>query len=341
MKTRQSVLDEFKGQFDVGDFLRDVLGIWEFEENGDELIMRCPLPFDGHLHGDEKPSAALNRDSLLFNCFTEALGGDLLWLVQQVKGITFQEAAEEIAQFCQGREFNSSSFSEKLYSIFAPYELSTIEPVQYDERILNPWIQHSFYLEERGITSAIQQEMKTGAVTREEVGHQVIRCVVPHFFKGSLLGWTMRFVSTYPDTPQLQVPKYIHSVNFPKKNTLFNYDKIDPNKPVLVVESPLSVLYLMSNGERNCVATFGAAVTDGQISLLREFPEILVFPDGDKAGYGSTFSLLDRLKDFSHTQVVLPLLGKDPADIADVSNYIRYNIRDGTSLSLSRIFSGN
>ena len=50
--------------------LQDIIGVGELIENGDEYIHSCPLPFGMHKNGDSNPSASLNKDTLLFNCFT-------------------------------------------------------------------------------------------------------------------------------------------------------------------------------------------------------------------------------------------------------------------------------
>ena len=80
MSTKTSLKDIFVG-LDAEDVLRDLIGAHEIIGNDTELIHSCKLPFGMHKNGDQNPSASLNRDTLLFNCFTCG-GGSIIWLVQ-------------------------------------------------------------------------------------------------------------------------------------------------------------------------------------------------------------------------------------------------------------------
>lgn len=65
-----NLLNELFPGLDARVVLQDILGIREITNNGDELIHSCPLPFGMHRNGDLSPSASLNSETLLFNCFT-------------------------------------------------------------------------------------------------------------------------------------------------------------------------------------------------------------------------------------------------------------------------------
>jgi hypothetical protein len=117
----------------------------------------------------------------------------------------------------------------------------------------------------------------------DDVGGDIVtqpRLVIPHFFGGVLRGWSKRKLENW----QLG-PKYKHSHQFPKATTLYNWDNVTGFDTVILVESPMSVLKLKSEGIPNVVASFGADVNEGQADLLTHFKEVILFPDGDRAGY--------------------------------------------------------
>jgi DNA primase len=98
--------------------------------------------------------------------------------------------------------------------------------------------------------------------------------------------------------------KYKSSPGFPKAYTLYNYDNVDASKPVIVVESPTTVLYMLTMGFDNVVGTFGKSVPDAQVELLRSFEEVIMFFDFDWAGNMGNRSVLDRLSRYTKTWMV-------------------------------------
>ena len=133
---------------------------------------------------------------------------------------------------------------------------------KFNAKMLDPWLCYTRYMDERGISHEVQKKMMTGLNrdNKDDVGGTWVvqpRLVIPHFFGGRLRGWSMRKLSS----EQLG-PKYKHTGEFPKRNTLYNWDNAVAFDSVIVTESPMSVLGLMSKGIENVVATFGAEVND-------------------------------------------------------------------------------
>lgn len=323
---RQDYLASIKDRLDVEAYLRDVLGIADFVEHGDELIHSCPLPDGLHSRGDLKPSASFNKEKLLFNCLTCGVGGDILWLTQRITHCTLGQATQIIEKYTSGVEYSFVSLVDRFRGMFTSDELTRKDWSEFIPSIIDPWIKPSQYFTSRGISEDVQTRMKTGEVVREEMGEHVQRAVIPHFFRGKLLGWSMRKISHNNDK---RISKYLHSANLPKRDTLYNWDNVVRDRPLYVVESQMSVLYLMSHGIENCVATFGAAVAPGQIQLLKDFDEVIILPDGDSAGYNSAHSLVRTLSNFTNVDVVRPINGKDAADFINPKEYIEDNSISG------------
>ncbi len=98
------------------------------------------------------------------------------------------------------------------------------------------------------------------------------RLIFPVWFKKELVGWQMRSLpgTTYGD--RTDVVKYYHLFN--KGSVLFNYDLAKQFDTVILVEGVKKALKLP-----NAVACFGKDVTDRQVQLLSEWPNIIVCLD--------------------------------------------------------------
>jgi len=324
MKTlmTKSVLYEIFQNLDARSVLQDILGISQINETGEELIHSCPLPFGMHRNGDSNPSASLNHETLLFNCFTCG-GGNVIWLVQNCLNVSRDEAISilknEVAEL---KLVTVEEFTNKLEKVFAGAEAKSIDIPHYSENILKRWEGPCDYLTQRGVSLRTQKEMRTGVesgrleIARTSQGESTIaidRVVLPHFIKGRLSGWVARRLQ---DTPG--VPKYRNSKGFPRGAWLYNLDNARHYDEIYVVESPMSVLVLKSRGVDNVVATFGAKVDTNQMELLRNFNHVTVFMDGDQPGRMATNHLVESLNMFTRVSVIATPTDEDPATLLDI-----------------------
>ena len=313
-----SLTDIFVG-LDAEDVLRDLIGAHEIIGNDVELIHSCKLPFGMHKNGDQNPSASLNRETLLFNCFTCG-GGSIIWLVQNCLDISRDDAIAELKNYADGvKVVPIEKFLEKLNKMFEEEKSERVEIPVYNDRILARWERRTDYLSSRGISERVQKEMRTGLDEhRTEIarvdGRETIvtldRVVLPHFIEEKLVGWVARKVQNVEG-----VAKYKNSKGFPRSQWLYNFDNSRMHPRLIVVESPMSVLTLKSRGVDNVAATFGAKVSPPQIELLRNFKEITVFMDGDSAGYKATRDLVKGLRDFTSVKVIDTPPNEDPASL--------------------------
>ena len=312
--------DIFPG-LDVENLLEDLLGAKNINIVGNEIIHSCVLNFGLHSHGDQNPSASLNKDSLLYNCFSCGSGGTIIWLVENVLDISKNEAINKIKNYSEALSaIPAELFVTKLDKLLKDQNLpkELIIP-RYSERILDEWIEPSEYLLGRGVSYEVQKQMKTGIlepsyeldkVTKEFV--LVQRNVLPHFIGNDLVGWVSRRLD---DTKN--VAKYKNTRGFPRKYSLYNLNNIVDNNHCYVVESPMSVLALKSRGINDV-----AQVHDEQIKLLRRFDRITIFPDGDKAGREGATGLYSRLREYSKVRVINTQNGADPVDLIDIPESI-------------------
>lgn len=302
--------------------LQDIIGVGELIENGDEYIHSCPLPFGMHKNGDSNPSASLNRETLLFNCFTCG-GGSVIWLVQNCLNITREEAITVLKdEVTELKVISIEDFTKKLEETFAHTSAAKVDIPVYSDNLLKRWEGECDYLTVRGVSEAVQREMRTGVerarpeFAKTPQGQETVlvdRVVLPHFMKGKLVGWVARKIEDVPG-----VPKYRNSKGFPRGSWLYNLDNNLESDHVYVVESPMSVLVLKSRGIDNVVATFGAKVDKQQIDLLRRFSKVTIFMDGDAPGRAATEHLVDELSHYTKISVIDTPDEQDPATLESI-----------------------
>ena len=318
-------LKEIFAGLDVHVVLQEMLGVGEIVESGDEYIHSCPLPFGNHRNGDKNPSASLNKETLLFNCFTCG-GGSVIWLVQHCLEITREEAIAMLKNEVMGLSLIAiEDFIKRLESVFEPCHPENLEIPVYSDTLLKRWEGTCDYLTNRGVSEAVQRSMRTGVETRSEFSksltgeHMVTldRVILPHFMNGKLVGWEARKIQEIDG-----VPKYRNSKGFPRGAWLYNLDNARAYDEVYVVESPMSVLVLKSRGIDNVVATFGAKVDKQQLNLLRNFSKVNVFMDGDNPGRMATEHITQELQNYTKIGVILTPDDEDPATLLSVPSTI-------------------
>ena len=312
-------LDSSLGEIDAVGVLQDLCGVDEIEESGDELNHSCKLPFGMHSNGDRNKSASLNQSTLTFNCFVCG-GGSIVWLVENILDITHEQALTKLKYYSsEAVVVEYDKFLEKMHQKLDINKSADIKTIpSYSENIIFQWIKETDYMKFRGVSSEVQLEMKTGI--RELIEEWVnggkekvltTRIIIPHFFNGKLVGWQGRKLSN-----DNRLHKYKNSKDFPKALTLYNYDNINCDKEVVVVESPMSVLKLKSEGITNVVSTFGASVSEHQIELLKNYRKICVWMDGDTAGHRATKNICEKLDSICELEVI-NILNEDPASVHD------------------------
>lgn len=321
---KHKLLAQLKRSLDGEAFLRDVIGARNIEEDGDELRHSCVYPFGLHSNGDENPSASFNIEKMVVHCFTCGTGGDIFWFIQTVKDCSQEVAIGILREQLVSEDISSSQLIEELEAAWTNKEDISFDIPTYSERILKPWICYSPYLDERNITRKVQKRMKTGVdinhkdkvkvktkpgEPKKEVIIEQPRLVIPHFWKGSLVGWSKRKLED-----EQKGPKYKHSPNFPKSMTLYGLDIAKKYDSVIVTESPTSVLRLLSEGIGNSIGTFGAALPPEQLEHLRMFDDVILAIDGDDSGRHFAEVAYDNLNKFCNVWVVPCEAKKDIGD---------------------------
>lgn len=286
----------------------------------------CPL------HDDNGEHFSIDEDTLVWNCF-HCGGGLLPQLVAQVmdfedgvEGRAWDQAVEWLLPYSDGtvESLTDEQFLEKLKRNIAKGSVVTtrhrkVDLPVYSERVLN------------GLDDVPPEVLAHWNIAYQEtavrfkLGYQLARergsyvgpaLVIPHYFHGRLVGYQERWLGD--DRPRW-LKKYMNTDDFPRHDTLFNWDEAKLGGPVFVVESVMSVIRLWELGY-DAVATFGAKVTDAQLRLLRTIESgIYLSFDNDKDGRAAlarcNAHLMGEVPVWS-----LPFIDKDKGDICDLTD---------------------
>jgi hypothetical protein len=275
------------------DLCRNLLaefGVTNIRAREHELIHGCLID-PSHTRQDSEPTASLNFDKLVYRCLGCGARGGLLWFIAQCRGQENTQDARHWLAKTVGLDGNVMELADLMRYFDAIYDVrSHATPIPiYSKRMLEPWALIHPYLTDskeqhgRGIREQNIIDMKVGYAEHYRIGKRADktditseRIVIPHFWKGDLVGWQTRRLGNDGTA------KYLSSPDFPKDQTVYHYDRA--RNKALIVESMLSVIpHVHAIDEME--ATFGANVTEIQMTLLAKHPTIVLWMDNDEAGW--------------------------------------------------------
>jgi hypothetical protein len=284
-----------------------------------EIIHGC-LVGANHTDQARNPTASFNYEKLTYKCLGCQAKGGILWLICRVRGCTSQEAREWLAKET-GTGGNVMSLKALLeyYDAIYTYKPGSLPPIPtFDPVVLEPWLD----IVHPWLTTGVEDLDITGRGIPEQnvrdlrIGwnSQTNEIVIPHFWKGELVGWQKRALS-------YGTSKYESTGDFPKEQTLYDYDA--KRGKAILCESPLSVAK-----HRHALpfeATFGADVTDRQIRLMAShYEKCVLWMDNDLAGWraleGTKDSpgIIDRLSPYCPVWIVPSPFWGGPDDVETV-----------------------
>lgn len=309
------LINQYKRNIDARAVLHHY-GARQISEDGDELIHSCLINRvePHHSNGDAKPSAALNKKSFLYSCFSYG-GGDILWFIRKMENLKWHDPILPYLEkfFIQSDQQSSENFLAQIHARFPRKLIPTKLPV-YSPRLLDAWAWiHPYLTEERGLSEEVICRYQIGYDEKEN------KIVVPHYWQGKLVGWQKRKMNSshYYRKPGYEIEaKYVDSPEFPKKLTFYNFDEVQKRNEttVVVVESALSVLKAETWKETNVISPFSASCSVEQMNLLAQFERIVIFMDDDIAGWRGALRLGRAMHRTVHVLVVTAP-HKDPDDM--------------------------
>jgi len=302
----QDIANQVMANVDIRRLVEERYAARHVHVEGSELICSCLFP-ENHPGGDKNPSFGIDLNTGLFSCFSCHVSGNIAMLVMQKENVAFQDAIKILEGYQNGVS-TPAELAKKLV------EYRQAPSVDFPKRIpsicedITRWHNiYNSYWESRGFIRE--------TVNRFSLGYDPTcdRVVIPVWFRGKAVGWSKRACGQ-------QQPKYIHYKGFERNKCLFNFDDVpysplDSDSKVIVVESPMSAIWLQQCGIDNAVATFGAHLSGQQAMWLRQFNHICLWYDPDYAGQKGMIDAIDTLGWGKHITVITDVPG-DPNELS-------------------------
>lgn len=264
----------------------DRLGISTISARGDEILALCP----GHKmmtgREDHNPSWWINADTGAHICFSCGYKGGLLALISNTLGLVDVNGLDDYGaakDWLASLNLDTSKYAERLAKAERVFERPAEQLAMTDSRLALFVTPPEYARQARGFT-------ERACVTHEllwEDSRQLWVTPIRHPFTGSLLGWQEkgfrdRFFNNYP-------------AGVEKSTSLYGYAQYTGGD-MIVVESPLDVVRLTSVGISGGVATYGAMISNLQMSLIRGADRVIFALDNDDAGRTASEKIIEQTR---------------------------------------------
>lgn len=304
-----------------------------------EAVGHCLDPWGQHSHGDTTGKLAINRDERLFNCWVCG-GGTLLSYTMALKDMDIEAATDWLYQFTRVIDETKEEFLDDIDRILFEAKAERKAPPYFNLNVLTKWLDAPWqecmfeWMNGRGISREVILGYNVGfnaeLTRRSSKGDFTGPAVVfPHWWQGRLVGWQNRWLCEFPK----HIPKYVFTNDFPREESIYGFEHVYlADRPVVVVESVPTVLFLASHGYP-AVATFGSSITAEQGRWLRRLHQgVIISADNDKAGDKFERDLVALLEPFVNVRVMdrVPGDGADLGDLAELPEAIDVLVHEAT-----------
>jgi DNA primase len=334
-------INQLLAQIDIVSLIQSYLPL---RKKGSNYVACCPF------HEEVTPSFTVSPQKQFYHCFGCGVGGNVISFVMQHERLSFVEAVESLAQYCQVSVPKDSHARERIMPMDDMYGLME-RALHFYQAQLSQSPSALNYLENRGFSKKVIQQfclgfapsswdslfktltqsgqysaplLKTAGLIIQKASNQYYdrfrdRIVFPiRDRRGRCVGFGGRVISPH------QEPKYLNSPETPifhKSNELYGlYEACQSCKSferIWVVEGYIDVLSLHQFGIPQVVATLGTAISRAHLQQLFRLTEEVVFCfDGDAAGRKAALRALElslsALQDGWHIRFLLLPEGEDP-----------------------------
>jgi DNA primase len=286
------------------------LGI-EARQTGTKWLAPCPHPD----HQDKHPSWFIRDDPGerwhgSHNCKSCGLGGGPWELVAAVRGVSVAEAAQFVRGLCGGHQAAPRDIA--VVKIVAPrrrrvftFPTGVVIPDRLDDWKA-PFLK---YLRARSITDNQIRKWGLGYAT---TGDLAWRVVIPIYTRGRLQAYTARAIFA-DGSRRYDMPDRESGAR--PDCALWGEAGWDPSLgAVTVAEGVFSAMALERVGAPNATALLGSELTLPKVSLLSQWPVILVATDPDAAGDKAFRKLHGALRRNCHVERIELPASPDDAD---------------------------
>lgn len=275
--------------------LLENLGLKKIEER--EKYYKFSSPF----REDKNPSMVLYKNNLMCIDFSSRYKNNLFSFVKDITGETLYSVTGIDRKKLYGKMFENSlqtrkEFPNRIKSIKINGMLNKVEK---SEEALSYCQRRNLFVDFRKKFDI--RYMKSGKINDTYFGNRIC---IPIVSDGKTVSMEGRDV-TGKARAKVLYPKGAYV------STLFNIDNLKRKEPLIVVEGIMDIPKIWKFFTKNVTTTFGIMITSRQKELLNTFDEIILMPDGDKAGE----DMIDEFDSFYEGEYkIARLKGKDPGD---------------------------
>lgn len=291
----------------------------------DEVCFSCPFP--GHLHGDEKPSAYMNKKTTAWICHGCKRKGNAVTFLSQYENISPMKAKRYIREaWGTGyREFKGSVGTWMRERLKEPErEPPKNQPIgeEFLELTHHNWDSkddpHAEYMRSRGFDP--------GTLDKWDVGVDPVssRVTIPvRQRNGDLIGFKARSIDPEQNPKYLVLgdrkgwkPRYGFPTYEVSESLLGSHMVADAVPELVLVEGELDAIALHMYGIK-AVAFGGGNMSEWQVHKVQEMADsVVIFMDWDDAGIKATDSMAEKLHPHMRVRVVGEHEG-DPASMPE------------------------
>lgn len=274
---------------------------------GQALVGRCPF------HADRgRPNLYVYPATQSFYCYRCGIGGDVIRFVQQIEGVDFAAAVQQLTDLASsappGRRHPATSSKRRSLDEAERTVLAAAVEVYHDELLADPTA--LAYLHDRGLSLDTVQRYRLGYARGDDLLHHLRqhrlmlfaarrlgllrggreflggRIVIPESRDGQSIWLIGRALHCASDAP-----KYL---GLPGRKPLLGWDEARHEHEVYVVEGPFDWLTLRQWG-LSAVALLGTHASPEALRALARFERAYLVLDNDAAGRAATEKLLAAL----------------------------------------------
>lgn len=283
------------------------LGI-QYTDHGDYIKFKCINP----THEDNNPSMTMIKSNGYTRCWS-------CGTVYNFSSFVKQASHKSISEFVDMNKYNRNFFTclpkkdvIKKFEKNAERKLRILKgemlEATHNKKVME--FLHSINVSEEAINFFNIQYVKEAEITFRPIDTKGTflknRVVIP-------IHENLKFINLEcRDYTGKQTPKVLYPRGS-KADVLFNYDNLDFNKPLIVVEGIKSALRIWHYITKNVTATLGSGLGKSQKQLISRMTDLILFPDHDTAGM-SMISQVDNIMDYDYRIVLMSEEGQDPAD---------------------------
>ncbi len=338
-------LEEIRERCDIEEIISPYVAL---KRSGKNLKGLCPF------HAEKTPSFIVNKETQRWMCFGCGTNGDIFDFVMRIEGLTFPEAAEQLAAKAginlsrAAKDVRSTGERDLVLRINA---LSAV----YFRKMLEGNRNAIEYLRKRGIVADVAEKFKLGyappewsglldhlrgrgirpedvakaglAIARERGGgyydrfrNRLVFPILdvqnrPIAFGGRALGADDIKYLNSPETRVFVKNKTLYALNFARK-------PISEQDCVILVEGYMDALTAHAAGFVNVVATMGTALTSEHVRILSRYTKNAVLAyDSDSAGMAAAIRSAPMFEEAEFEVRAAPMPeGEDPDSLIRKGN---------------------